>query len=495
MSLIPFEQCGSDTFKTSRNPKTVHFLRLVTFCLLVCGVMALAGCGVSGSGGSGGTTTGPVTQGSPQGVYMGTTSTGETFETIVLPNSTFYALYGTTSGNVFSVDGMITGKGTYNNGTYTATVTDFYYTGVVYTGTVNATYVVGSSLSGTVSEVGNASVTFSGTPIPSSQFNFGTPALLSNITGAWSGYLFGNISAQVTIAANGTFTGTSQGCAFSGTVTPDSSGSNFFDFTLQYGGSPCLLPNQTQTGVAVDYLLSDGVTRQLLAGVSSTSSGNVFIANRAGTTPPANTSFVQSSNFTSQATVSNPAQTYTATFNSPVAKGDLVAVAFWWNFLPGSSIVSVTDSAGDAYYPVKQTSSVSSNDWAGWIYAASNVTGASHLSVTVKVSYANADQFSMAILEYSNVGTLDVTNTAGGTSGVTVSSGSVTTNHANELVLGIAVANVNVTAGSGFNSRFVSPYFCVEDELVTTQGNYAANFVTSNTIQNEGWDAAMATFY
>jgi hypothetical protein len=495
MSPIPFERCSQTRSRTPRTPETMPLLPLTAFFLLTLGLMTLVGCTVSGSTDGGGTTTGPVTQGSPQGVYTGTTSTGETFETIVLPNSTFYALYGTTSGNVFTVDGMITGQGVYNNGKYTATVTDYYYTGVAYTGTVSATYAVGSSLSGTVLEAGHASVIFSGVPIPSSQFTFGTPALLSNITGTWSGALFGNAASQVAIAANGTFTGSSQGCAFSGTITPDSSGSNFFDFTIRYGGSPCLLPNQTQTGVAVDYLLSDGVTRQLLAGVSSASLGNVFIANRAGTPPPANPSFVQSSNFTSQSTVSNPASTYTATFNRPVAKGDLVAVAFWWNLAPGSSIVSVTDSAGNAYYPVKQTSSVDSNDWAGWIYAATNVTGAINLSVTVKVSSANASQFSMAILEYSNVGTPDVTSTAGGTSGVTVSSGSVATHHANELILGIAVADVNVTAGSGFNSRFVSPYFCVEEKIVTTQGNYDANFVTSNTIQYEGWDAAMATFY
>ena len=500
MSPIPFERCSLKRSTTPRNPETMPLLPLKAFFLFSLTIMALVGCAVGGSSGSSdgvGATSSPVTQGSPQGVYSGTTSTGETFETIVLPNSTFYALYGTTIGNVFTVDGMITGQGVYNNGKYTATVTDYYYTGAAYTGTVSATYVVGSSLSGTVLEAGHASVTFSGTPIPSSLFTFGTPALLSNITGTWSGNLFGNVASQVTIAANGTFTGSGQGCAFSGTIAPDSSGSNFFDFTIRYGGSPCLLQNQTQTGVAVDYLLSDGVTRQLLAGVSSGSSGNVFIANRAGTSPPANTSFVQSSNFTSQSTVSNPTSTYTATFSKPVTKGDLVAVAFWWNFAPGSSIVSVTDSAGNAYYPVKQTTSVDSNDWAGWIYAATNVTGASNLSVTVKVSYANADGFSMAILEYSNVGNLDVTSTAGGTSGVTVSSGSAATNHANELILGIAVADVGVTAGPGFNSRFVSPggNFCVEDKLVTTKGNYDANFVTTNTIQYEGWDAAMATFY
>jgi hypothetical protein len=458
--------------------------------------MSLVGCGGNGSS-SGGTTTPPVTQGSPQGVYSGSTSTAEAFESIILPDNTFYALYGTSSGNIFTVRGMITGQGAYTNGKYTATVTDYYYTGATYTGSVSATYVVGSSISGTVSETGNANVTFSGTPLASSAYVFGAPALLSNITGTWTGYLFGNAEAEVTVAANGTFTGSSQGCTFSGTVVSDSSGSNFFDFTIKYGGSPCLLANQTQTGVAVDYLLPDGVTRQLLAGMSSATSGNVFIANRASSTSSSgNISFVQSSNFTSQSTVSNPSSKYTGTFTSPVRSGDLVAVAFWWNFAPGSSIVSVTDSAGNAYFPVVQTSSVDSNDWAGWIYAAPNVTGADALSVTVTVSYANADQFSMAILEYSNVGNFDVTSTAGGTSGMTVSSGSVVTNHANELILGVAVADVNLVAGSGFNSRFCSSdYFCVEDKIVAMQGTYDANFVTSNTIQNEGWDAAMASFY
>jgi hypothetical protein len=376
--------------------------------VLIFAVTNLAGCGGSGSSGGGGTTPPPVTQGSPQGVYTGSTSTGETFESIILPNSTFYALYGTTSGNVFTVQGMITGKGEYNNGTYTATVDDYYYTGAVYAGSVSATYVVGSSVSGTVSETGNANVTFSGTPLAGSLYTFGTPALLSNITGTWTGYLFGNAVSEVTVAANGTFTGSSQGCAFSGTVAPDSSGSNFFDFTITYGGSPCLLPNQTQTGVAIDYLLPDGVTRQLLAGMSSTTSGNVFIANKASSTSSSgNISFVQSSNLTWQSAAKT--SQYTATFTSPVKSGDLVAVAFWWNFAPGSSIVSVTDSAGNAYFPVVQTSSVDSNDWAGWIYAVPNATGVNTLSVTVTVSYANADQFSMAILEYSNAGNFDVT--------------------------------------------------------------------------------------
>jgi hypothetical protein len=123
------------------------------------------------------------------------------------------------------------------------------------------------------------------------------------------------------------------------------------------------------------------------------------------------------------------------------------------------------------------------------------VTGASNVAVTVKVSYANADQFSMAILDYANVGTLDAISTSGGTTGMPVTSGSAITHQPNELILGVAVADVNVTAASGFNSRFTSPYFVVEDKIVSSTGSYSATFNTSTSIANEGWDAGMATFY
>jgi hypothetical protein len=114
-----------------------------------------------------------------------------------------------------------------------------------------------------------------------SSFNYGTPALLSGISGTWTGTLMDGSTAVVNIDTSGTFSGSDSGCSFSGTITPDSSGKNFFKVFLTYGASPCLSPNQTQAGIGVDYLLPDGVTHQLLAGVASgTSFGTVFVANR-----------------------------------------------------------------------------------------------------------------------------------------------------------------------------------------------------------------------
>lgn len=433
--------------------------------------------------------------GQAQGVYLGYTSTGETFESIVLPNDTYYALYGTTVGNVFTIKGMISGQGKSDSGQFNASVTDYYYTGAKYSGSIKATYNVGANINGTVLETGNASTVFAGTVLPASSFAYSVPASISDVTGTWNGNLFGNLPAVVSITSNGNVSGVSNGCAFTGTVIPDPSNKNFFDFSLTYGGSPCLLPNQTQSGIAVDYLLSDGVTHQLVAAVSSGSYGNVFVANRT-ISPTSNLpKFVQQSSFTSQSTIYNPASSYTASFSKAATKGDLIAVAFYWNYPPGSQIISVTDSAGNIYRPILQAHSSYSNDWSAWIYTATNLSGGSNLAVTVKVDRPNAFQMSMAILEYANVSTLDATSISAGTNGMAVTSGNAITGHSNELILGVSVADVNVTAASGFNSRFTSPYFCVEDKFVSSPGSYSAIFNTTTSIANEGWDAGMAAFY
>jgi hypothetical protein len=250
--------------------------------------LAVSSCGGGGSGGGsggGGGGGGGTPSAQAQGAYFGTASNGDSFEAIILPNNTLYSLYGTTTGNVFNVMGLITGPGNSSNGSYSASITDYYSSGQTYAGSVSASYVAGSSISGKVNDSGVGTLSFNGTPLPTSEYNYNTQASLSNITGSWSGALFGGVAATVNITSNGTFSGSGQGCSYNGSITADSSVKNFFDFSLTYGGSPCLLPNQTQKGIAVDYLLSDGVTRQLLAAVSSSSSGNVFIANRASTSP------------------------------------------------------------------------------------------------------------------------------------------------------------------------------------------------------------------
>lgn len=247
--------------------------------------LVLVGCGSgNNAGGSNGSGTSNSTPGQAQGVYEGTTSVGQTFNGIILPNDTFYAIYGNTIGNVFYVCGIATGQGVSNNGKYTATENDFYYCGGsynVYSGSVSGTYTPGTSISGTITENGN-SETFTGTAPAISLFNYNAAASISAITGSWNGSLTDGETASVNIDSLGNFTGISSlGCSFSGSVASDTSGKNFFDVSLTFGGPPCVLSNRTGTGIGVDYLLSDAVTTQLIAGVSSGSSlGIVFAAER-----------------------------------------------------------------------------------------------------------------------------------------------------------------------------------------------------------------------
>lgn len=252
------------------------------FCL-VC--LMLVGCGGGGGNSSdtntsGNTTGSQSTAGAAQGVYSGTSSNGYSFSTIVLPNDKFYGIYGTMSGNTLLLYGMVTGQGTSSSSSYTANVSDFFYTGAINTGSLSASYVAGSRINGTLTE-GN-SQTFSGTALPASSFNYNTAASVSAVTGAWSGTLLDGSATSVTINSNGSFAGSSSGCPLSGTVTADSSGKNFFDVSVTFGNSnSCQFPNQTATGIAVEYLLSNGITHQLLAGVTvGTSLGTVFAAER-----------------------------------------------------------------------------------------------------------------------------------------------------------------------------------------------------------------------
>jgi hypothetical protein len=271
-------------------PRNVLLLCGVSLMLISCGTSynnnvgggggSGSGGGVSGSGGGGGLVAGDV-----QGVFSGVaSSSGYTFWIIILPNEKLYGIYGTVSGNQILLDGMITGQGTTNSSGYTASVTDSFYTGSVKSGTFSASDFTGAGLDGALAEDGTVT-TFTATSMLGSVWDYGTtfqtPASLSSTSGAWTGTLLDGMTTTVTISSTGSVTGSSSGCSFTGTVVPDSSQKNFYDVSLTFGDSPCAFPNQTANGIGVEYLLSDGVTNQLLVPVTvGNSAGTVFAAER-----------------------------------------------------------------------------------------------------------------------------------------------------------------------------------------------------------------------
>jgi hypothetical protein len=111
--------------------------------------------------------------------------------------------------------------------------------------------------------------TFDATALPSSLFEWDTPARLADIARTWG---------AITINPDGTFTGSNGDCSFSGTLTPHSK-KNFFNLTIGYGGAPCRtdIANQGGSGIAIETLLPDGNTRLLLAGAPVGLFGERFV--------------------------------------------------------------------------------------------------------------------------------------------------------------------------------------------------------------------------
>ena len=237
---------------------------LKKLALVAISVIFVSCGGTSTTGGNSGSAV-QSTLGEAQGAYSGTSSSpnGSYFDAIILPDDTLYVIYGTRSGDIFYIGGMIKGTGRSDHGTYTTSwLGDFHYDGTSYNGTLTATYVVGSSFNGTLAENGT-NISFNGTAMPTLEFNYKTPASLSAVTGTWMGTFLDGTAGTIDISSNGNVSGTSGGCSFTGTISPDAS-KNFFKLSVTFGASPCVLPNLTANGIGVVALLPDGVTQQLI---------------------------------------------------------------------------------------------------------------------------------------------------------------------------------------------------------------------------------------
>lgn len=236
----------------------------------LCALSAMfAGCG-GGGGSSGGAATVPAAVvGAAQGIYIGTTSDGREIDTIVLENDQFYTMYGHTVGNAFQVSGFVQGDGKSNNGVFTsANAVDSTSGNTRLAATVNATYVAGVNLNGSLVESGGT-VSFTSAPIAAAVINYNSAASLADIGGKWELTTLRGFPASFTISATGGLTGTSSGCAISGSLTPRASGKNVFDVSIDFGPSPCLIPSQSIKGMAISYVATNGKRQLIVAGIDT----------------------------------------------------------------------------------------------------------------------------------------------------------------------------------------------------------------------------------
>ncbi|HUA14983.1 MAG TPA: hypothetical protein VMG31_06780 [Verrucomicrobiae bacterium] len=199
------------------------------------------------------------------------------------------------------------------------------------------------------------------------------------------------------------------------------------------------------------------------------------------TPPPLRVAFVQTASST--VTPTGNGEDFTTTFSSPVTKGNTVVMVFWWMHDRSltNPITGVTDSEGNTYQLALIVSAGINSSTAADIlyYYAPNAKGGTADAVTIgTAAAAQTTQVSMVILEYSGISSVDAVNTTSNLSGSTISTGMATTTAAPEVVLGslLITWSTPIGAGTGYNPRFSSTYFVVEDEIAGTAGSYDAVF-------------------
>lgn len=229
----------------------------------------LAGCGGGGGSGTAQVPIVPATT-TAEGVYSGTISNGKSHNALVLENDQVYMMYGTMVNGSLMVSGFIQGNGKSNNGSFSATDMREYRAsaGTSPNFTLSATYVKNTSFSGTTSD-GTTTISFTGGPLQNSLYNYNTAANVANIVGAWTITDLAGRPVALNIATSGSFTGSTSGCTFTGTIKPRASGKNVFDAVATFGAAPCLLPGQTVSGIALEYPLANGGRQLIIAGTDA----------------------------------------------------------------------------------------------------------------------------------------------------------------------------------------------------------------------------------
>lgn len=239
---------------------------------LISVAFGLVACG-GGDGGSTPTTTNPTTTApsTAEGVYAGTVTggTNASFEALVLENGDIWSIYGQNSGSTFYVYGFVQGNGTSNNGTFTAASVKDFSNSPTLSASLSGTYSsTAKTINATISYTSGLKSTIAGGPLTNTTYNYNSAPSLSSVTGLWNLTSLQGEGIALSVSSTGALTIVSAGgCRGNGTLSARASGKNVFNISLTFGAAPCLLPNQTVTGIAVAYPLTTGQT-QLIAAVT-----------------------------------------------------------------------------------------------------------------------------------------------------------------------------------------------------------------------------------
>lgn len=217
----------------------------------------LAACG----GGGDSSLAGPP----PEGLYGGTlTGTHQsTFRLLVLENGEFWALI---DSDGFGANGLLEGSASFANGVIAASNVRDYRLSEPANG--SGTY---GSVDGTLAltiKTSASTFTFNGSPVAAAEYDYQTPASLSDAAGIWS-LRGGGYSVRMEVSPAGSISGaTGIGCRFTGTLGARRSGKNVFDVSLVFAleDQPCFFAiGQPVSGIALIFPSTTGPRHLIMA--------------------------------------------------------------------------------------------------------------------------------------------------------------------------------------------------------------------------------------
>lgn len=212
-------------------------------------------CG-GGYGGRDGSSLQQPTAPSAEGRWTGATPTGRTIAGLVLEDGSYWLFYSAKDqANILA--GLVQGTGTSHSGSFGSSNTrDFNVEGIgIRAAMVRGSYVPNKRFQGTIAYFNGDTESFTST----SHADAESAPNLTLVTGTYAGLRADNHTVTVTVDAAGTLSGHStDGCTFTGTLSPRAKGS-VFQTSMTFGGGTCRHGTDTVTGVA----LYDAATHRL----------------------------------------------------------------------------------------------------------------------------------------------------------------------------------------------------------------------------------------
>src|SRR6266446_1519389 len=164
----------------------------------------------------------------------------------------------------------------------------------------------------------------------------------------------------------------------------------------------------------------------------------------------------------------------TLAFSTNTTAGNLIIVGLYVG--PSASLTSVKDSQGNTYQQIGSTISSPSGKQSAALFFAGNIRGGSD-NITVTLSAVpGSPGFAIYIFEYKGIRTVspfDGSAQASGSSS-SVSSGTITTTAAGDLLFGFCISDSSCSRGSGFTARSTYESNLGEDKIVSAPGPNAA---------------------